>query len=232
MIKDYLKTLQNQNYELIWAKTWDDTKKGISWIDDLPGISPGRWAVGYNYLYIMTRILNEKKPMCVLDFGLGISSTLISQYFKGNNISNGIHDVVEQDEEWIRFYNDTKKISDITCIYSNQLVEKDYKGVKYYAYKDISSIVDNKKYDVISIDGPWGSDKYSRRDIIDYIPAILNDSFVIIMDDSQREGEQATIAEIEEKLKRNGIDYYEGVYPGMSNCTVIVSSDNKFMCSM
>ena len=231
-IKNYLRTLQNQNYELIWAKTWDDTKKGMAWIDDLPGVSPGRWAVGYNYLYVMTRVLNEKKPLNILDLGLGISSTLISQYYKGNNISDGIHDVIEQDGGWIDFYNSTKRISDITNIHQVELVEKDYKGVKYYAYKDISNIVANKKYDVISIDGPWGSPKHSRRDIIEYIPSILSDSFVIIMDDSQRDGEGATVKEIKNKLKEHGIDYCEGLYPGMTHCTVIVSADNKFICSM
>lgn len=230
--KLYLRTLLVQNYELIWAKTWDDTKRGVDWIKDLPGISPGRWAVGYNYLYVMTRILNEKEPKRVLDLGLGISSTLISQYFKGNNITDGIHDVVEQDADWASFYTKKNRISSATTINLSECVSKIFDGVKYNAYKDLDIIVKGKKYDVISIDGPKGTQKYSRRDILDFLPEILNESFVIVMDDSERRGEKETIKDIEKLLEANGINYCEGRYPGVSECTVVASVDNKFLCSM
>ena len=231
-VKEYFKNLQNQNYELIWAKTWDDTKKGIDWITDMPGISPGRWAVGYNYLYVMTRILNDKRPRSVLEFGLGISSTLISHYFNSQNMTDGIHDVVEQDEEWIDFYKKSNRITERCSIHLVDCVEKEYNGCRYNAYADINSVVKNKKYDVISIDGPIGTEKYSRRDILEFIPDILSDSFVIIIDDAQRNGERSTIADIKKILKKNQIDYREGVYPGMTDCVVITSVDNKFICSM
>ena len=143
--RDSIKTIQKQNYELIWAKTWDDTRRGLKWMDDLPGISPGRWAVGYNYLYVMTRVLNEKKPRRVLDLGLGISSTLISQYFKGNAITDGVHDVIEQDENWIGFYHTNNRISEATDIHKVDMVEKELQGIRYHAYKDISPIVGGGK---------------------------------------------------------------------------------------
>ena len=47
-----LERIKRQNLELIWARVWDDTKVDIEWLKELPGISPGRWAVGYNYIYI------------------------------------------------------------------------------------------------------------------------------------------------------------------------------------
>lgn len=231
-IKEYFKNLQNQNYELIWAKTWDDTKKGIDWIADMPGISPGRWAVGYNYLYVMTRILNDKRPRSVLEFGLGISSTLISHYFNSQNMKDGIHDVIEHDEGWINFYKNKNRITEGCLIHLVECVEKKYNGCPYNAYADISSVVENKKYDVISIDGPIGTEKYSRRDILEFLPDILSDSFIIIMDDAQRKGERSTIGDIKKILEKNQIDYTEGVYPGMTDCVVITSADNKFICSL
>jgi hypothetical protein len=42
----------------------------------------------------------------------------------------------------------------------------------------------------------------------------------------------ASVEEIKKKLKAHGIEYFEGIYPGMTYCTVITSSDNKFICSM
>lgn len=230
-LKEYLRTLTSQNNELLWAKIWDDTKHNIGWIEDLPGVSPGRWAVGYNYLYVMTRILNEKEPQAVLEMGLGISSTLISQYFNYSK-DNGIHDVIEQDAEWASFYSKKHKLSNQTNISVVDICEKDYKGIKYNAYENIAPIVSKKRYDLISVDGPWGSEKHSRRDIVDYIPEILADSYIIIFDDSNRKGEQNTIDEIKRKLDEYNISHVEGTYPGMSDCTIITSPDNRFLCSL
>lgn len=41
-------------------------------------------------------------------------------------------------------------------------------------------------------------------------------------------GEKATIAEIEEVLKKCNIKYYKVIYPGLSDCSVLTSVDNKF----
>lgn len=231
-LKDFIRDLKMNSEDLMWAKVWDDTKRGIAWMDDLPSISPGRWAVGYNYLYVMTRVLNEKRPCNVLECGLGVSSTLFCQYFKGINIIDGCHDIIEQDSEWKRFYLNSNTISSITNIHLIECVEKVYKGKRINAYKDIKGVVEGKKYDVISIDGPWGSEFYSRIDVVEYLPDILNDSFIIIIDDTQRSGEKALIKEIEHVLSMNGVDYEEGNYRGVSQCTVIVSADNKFLCSL
>lgn len=57
-----MQQLQSSIEELTYARVWEDTCRNIDWIQDLPGISPGRWAVGYNYLYVMTRILDELRP--------------------------------------------------------------------------------------------------------------------------------------------------------------------------
>ncbi|MBQ9565640.1 MAG: hypothetical protein IJU98_08645 [Synergistaceae bacterium] len=224
--------MHKQNEELIWAKVWDDTRKGIKWAESLPGISPGRWAVGYNYLYVMTRILNEKEPRSVLDLGLGISSTLISCYFSSKNYNNGIHTIVEQDAEWVKFYTVKNRISTVSNIYVSKCIAKEFNGYKYNAYEDIGKIIRGKKYSVISIDGPIGSVKYSRRDILEFLPEILEDSWIIVMDDVEREGEKETIAEIRSILIQNGIKFHEGVYPGRTFCCVITSMDNKFFCSM
>ena len=113
-LKEFLKNLEKQNHELLWAKIWDDTRRDIVWLNDLPGISPGRWAVGYNYIYVMTRILNTIKPESVLDVGLGISSSLIGAYFSYQNI--GSHLIIEQDAEWVDFYKKDHKLSPFSTI--------------------------------------------------------------------------------------------------------------------
>ena len=230
--KEVLKEIRNQNNELIWAKVWDDTIRNVVWLQELPSISPGRWAVGYNYLYVMTRILIGIKPHSVLDLGLGISSTLISKWFSFANYSDVTYTIVEQDKEWVDFYLKSNSIFDNCDLIVTECIKKDFKGYDCYIYKNFKKLLSGKKYSVISIDGPWGSNRYSRRDIVELLPDILEKNFVIIMDDTDRKGENDTIEEIKRILNDRGIAYVLGVYPSISDCTVICSENYKFLCSL
>lgn len=231
-IKGYIQAPRNNIRELIWAKTWDDTKHGIDWIENLPSISPGRWAVGYNYLYVMTRVLNEMNPHKVLDFGLGISSTLISKYFEGKDYTDGEHLVIEQDENWKEFYLNSHKLSRYSKIAIHESITKRHKNSKYNAYANLDKSLANKKYEVISIDAPKGSFRYSRRDIIEYLPDILDDNWVILIDDAQMSGEKRTVKDIEKVLKGQGIKYCKRIYKGASYVAMITSEKYGFFCSM
>ena len=222
----------DQNEELLWARVWQDTCRGVEWLRDLPGLSPGRWAVGYNYLYVMTRILNDTRPRSVLDLGLGMSSTLISQYFRHRDDADGTHTIIESDPEWAAFYALSHPLPPVSEIIHVDCVKKQYDGCEYNAFQDLAGAIGDRKYAVISIDAPRGTPKHSRRDILDIIPKALEDSFAIVMDDCERDGEKATIAELETALKNAGIDYCEKVYKGQTYCCVITTPDQKFLCSL
>lgn len=226
------KVIQNQNAEILWSHVWHDTIRSIEWAEELPSLSPGRWAVGYNYLYIMTRVLNDIKPHRVLDLGLGISSTLITKYFNYYHYIDGMHTIIENNPEWIKFYTGSHEVSEESHIILLNRVIREHDGSEYYAYENLPEAIQGHQYSVISIDGPRGGRRHSRRDILDLIPSVLEDSFVIVMDDSQRGGEKETLRELEQKLSINGISFCKADYPGLSNCCVIVSSDNEFICSL
>ena len=115
-LKNKLLYTRRQNAELIWARVWEDTKNGIDWLRDLPSISPGRWAVGYAYIYILTRVLNDFEPHRILDIGLGISSSIISTYMKHQSFNDSCHTIVEHDPEWISFYINKNKLSEASKI--------------------------------------------------------------------------------------------------------------------
>lgn len=235
IIKKYIdvhRTSRKNTDELLWAQIWNDTSNGIEWIKDLPSFSPGRWAVGYNYLYVMTRILNEMKPHSVLDLGLGISSTLISCYFAHQQFDDGLHTIVEHNEEWIKFYLKEHSLSGNSKIVLCENEIRTIKGHRYNAYHGLKNQLKGERYSVISVDGPEGSIKYSRRDILDLLPNIICDSFIILMDDADRKGENRTVKDIKKLLKNNGIEFYCGDYSGFSNCCVIASADNKYFCTL
>lgn len=231
-VKQFLLTLSDQNEELIWANVWHDTCNGIEWMEDMPSISPGRFAVGYNYLYVMTRILDELEPHHVLDLGLGISGTLISKYFESREYDDGMHFIIEHDKKWIDFYQKRHRLSKYSNIKLQELVKRRKNGQEYFAYQNLGKDIKNKKFSVVSIDAPFGGGQYARRDMIEFIPEILEDSFVIIMHDSNRIGEKNTILEIKSVLDQYRISYSEGIYRGISHCCVITSVDNEFICSL
>lgn len=228
MIEDTNKTTQ----ELLWRDIFCDTVKGCSWYD-VKSISLGRWAVGYNYLYVLIRILEVLKPNEILELGLGQSSKVLSSYFK-NNKCEGFYDIVEQDKEWISFFiqeNQLNNIENIT-IHNRNINTISYEGSDVFVYEKFDSVVNNKRYSLISIDGPWGSDGHSRIDLLNYIPQILQDDFVIIIDDYNRDGEKTMVSLMIKAMEINNIPYCKGIYPGLKDVCIIVSTNYGFLTSL
>lgn len=224
--------LKNQGDELIYSDVWRDTIQGLKWIspNTKPSLSPGRWAVGYNYLYVMTRILNEVKPTTILEFGLGNSTLLISEYVKSNPEFQS-HIVIEQNAEWKDFYIKNHSIEKVTSIIIKPCRVKEIEGHKFNSYGSLDELA-GKKFDVISIDGPIGTPFYSRRDILDLIPDILNKDFIILIDDVNRSGEKKTIVDLQNKLTENSIAFKTGYYDGNTRIVAIASESWKWLCSL
>src|SRR5688500_5133211 len=95
-IKAQNEDIKARNAELEWAHIFHDTIKDKKWLRNL-GISPGRWAGNYSFLYVLVKILSEYKPKKIIEFGLGESSKIVSS-FLNNELQNSTHLIVEQDE--------------------------------------------------------------------------------------------------------------------------------------
>ena len=223
---------QQNTKELLWADIFSDVSSDSVWLKN-KAFSAGRWAVGYQYLYVVYRILNEVKPRRVLELGLGQSTRLLGQYAAHNPEVQ--HTVVEHDPNWIQFFQ-----QDFGLSKNSQIVqlEREYKQFKeddrVLAFSNFKETFVGQKFDFISIDAPLGGEAivYARIDILDLIPDSLAESFIIVLDDFNRQGEKNTIKVLEEKLKETGITYVRGVYSGQKDCLVICSEDLKFVCSM
>lgn len=218
--------------EILWGEIFNNTIFNSSWLTD-KSFSPGRWAVGYQYLYSVYRILNIAKPKSILELGLGQSTKLLSQYAQSNREIK--HIVVEHDPEWIEFYKQENNLTVNTKILKLERIIREYKGDNnILAFKDFKESLHGLKFDFISIDAPLGAygKVYARIDILEILPDCLNEDFVIIIDDYNRNGEKHTVNEIEQSLKRNGIVYVKGIYYGEKQCMVICSEKLKFICSM
>ena len=119
-----LNLLNRNTQELLWSNIFHDSIKGCKWLPNNDfAINPGRWAVGYNYFYVVFRILDEMQPKSILELGAGQSSKLIGHYIKTReNVDNYKHILVEHNKEFadilkkrIKFSSSTKvAVIDIT----------------------------------------------------------------------------------------------------------------------
>lgn len=226
-IKTIIRENENRQEEILYASIYNSSIKNCGWWTEK--INPGRWAVGYSFLYVLFRILDEIEPQKILEFGLGQSTVMTTSYVN-NKERCLLHEIIEHDQEWIDFFE--KKIN-LTLSHINKvtLQKAQFKSKDIFCYKDISSCM-NDKYQLILIDAPFESDGFSRIDILNYIPDCLDSSFIIMMHDYNREGEKNCVELIKQKLAQNNINYHCGVYKGTQHTCVITSEDLKFVCTM
>jgi hypothetical protein len=228
----YKKMLENNRLlnELNWANVFNNSITGCKWIEN-QCFSPGRWAVGYPLLYILFKTLEFSKPRKIIEFGLGQTTNMLSKY------STAFNDVqthtLEHDQRWINFYLRNETIPDNLRIIKveNTLIEID--NFETLSVGNLNSILGDKVFDLILVDGPFGSQHFSRPQVISMIPRNINPNhFCIIIDDFDRLGEKETCKKIEEALSQEEITFNKGVYSGMKDCIIYCSEDISFLTSL
>ncbi len=222
-------TISRQIQEVNWRNIFKDTVAGYDWYT-VNSLSLGRWAIGYQYAYVLSRVLNSIKPQNILECGMGQSTKIINSYI--SFFANTHADIVEQDADWIKFFGLENTLSDRVIIHHREAVPKKDGKNECLVYKGFDSVVKEKKYQLISIDGPWGGDGISRVDILECIPEILSDEFVILMDDYERIGEKNTVSEIMKRLHNSSIDAVKAVYRGEKDMVIITSLKLGFLLTM
>ena len=103
---------------------------------------------------------------------------------------------------------------------------------KNICYENLGEKFD-EKFDFYLIDGPIGSDRYSRFDIINLINHFnQNDEFIILLDDYHRKGEQDTGKEILNTLKNKQIHFYQALFKGNKEQLLITTKKYKFLTTI
>lgn len=219
--------LSLRDSEQYWAHVYHDTISNSSWLNN-KSVSPGRWAVSYIVLYVLYRILDEMRPTSILECGLGQSSKLTIQYARATGAKLMI---CENNPDWLNFFaRQMPDAPDYTTILDavNVQIVPPYESRTYHGFSDA---IGKTKFNLVLIDGPRGSDHYSRPEILDIVDN-LDASFVILLDDMNRIGEQETWRMLREKLKSRGIDFREGRYTSDKGLGIICSPDLAFLTSM
>ena len=224
--------------EILWSNIFRDTIKNSKWLHNQP-FSPGRAAIGYPTLYALYRILDEFQPRSILEIGLGQSTKMIGSYVKWKEKAQEEckHIVVEHDHTWIDFFKNNFELSSQTEIMQMDLIKVNVtlgNGEKgdVNAYKEFKERLSEKNFDLIFIDGPFGSNPISRIDIMDLLPECINESFILMLDDAGRYGEQNTLKMMTNKLRTNEIKFAQNYYSGEKYTAIITSQNLHFFCTM
>jgi hypothetical protein len=216
--------------ELEWAHIFHDSIRGKPWLEKLD-LNIGRWAGNYPFFYVLNRILNDYKPNKILEFGLGESSKFISTYIE-NKLHHTNHQIIEQSEDWLSTFSERFTLCTNSKVKVCPLGVKQINGYDVNCYNGIQSLT-NEKYDLYIIDGPFGSSHFSRYDVMGFIETLnQNDEFIILLDDTHRDGEIETLMEVKNKLKTKGLVFYENEFTGNKSFHVIATEKYKYIISV
>lgn len=228
--RDFQKEIILQNKELEWANVYHDSIRGKKWLEELP-LNIGRWAGNYSFFYVLNRVLSDYKPKSILEFGLGESSKFV-MCFMDNLLIDSTHLVIEQDQKWNELFSLNYSIPQGTTIKVCPILKKTIKGFKSNFYLNLDSQI-RSKFDLYIIDGPFGSDRYSRYDIVNLVQNFnSSDEFIIIFDDYNRIGEQDTVKDLLEVLRNKNIKIFIESYIGIKTVFIIATEKYRYACSL
>lgn len=213
--------------EPYWANVYHDTIINSAWLKN-KSVSPGRWAVSYIVLYVLYRVLDEFKPKSILECGLGQSSKLTMQYADAYNADLI---VCENNPEWVKFFSlQMPSAEKYVKMHDLDMVEI-VAPHQSRTYANFADTVRDKKFNLVVIDGPLGSAHYSRPEILDVVDS-LDASFVIMLDDMNRIGEQEIWDLLKKRLTDRGIKFVENIYSSDKSVGLLCSPDLDFLTSL
>ena len=169
------------------------------------------------------------RPSNVIEFGLGQSSKMIHQYasyYKNDAVT------IEHDQDWVDFFQNDKQGDYHINIKLMDLEMINYKEVETRTYAEIEDYCIGNKYDLIVVDGPFGSEHYSRPQIINLAKDHLAKTFCVIIDDTNRIGEEETVSELFAVLESRKIEYCHKTYKSIKSFTVVCSRDLRFLTTL
>ncbi len=229
--EESLNKLIKQTNEIEWANIYHDSIRGRTFLEQLP-LNVGRWAGNYGFFYLLNRILHDYMPQRILDLGLGESSKFITAYLE-NHLLKSTHIVVEQNQDWIDAFNRNFKLSERAEIIHCPLKISQVNGHSSNCYDGFNEKIKGD-FDLYIVDGPFGSDRYSRYDIVDLLNknATTNSQFIILFDDSDRVGEKDTIKAILDLLREKQVPIYTATYAGNKSTTIIATETYRYCTSL
>lgn len=210
--------------EEVYQNSYIESARRIEWIKDIPLASPNGGTASFSLLYIILAILRERTVSNILELGVGQSTRLLIQYAKKFHKQLML---IDNDKTWLdRATEGYQELNKVSAELVPMIV--DGRKVNWYSCDRPQS-----KYDFLLIDGPIAykrSIKYNRLGILNWIPHILQDEFIIVVDDTNRGGEYLLAKRIMDKCREQSIQANTRMVNGGNSQTIIATEKyNKFL---
>ena len=112
------------------------------------------------------------------------------------------------------------------------MVETNIHGHQNKVYHNFEEVAKGC-FDLILVDGPFGSQHFSRYELMTKVWSFDDEqNFIILFDDTHRKGEKETLQELKEYMTTNSIKFHDATYEGVKKCTVICSDNFKFLTTL
>jgi hypothetical protein len=200
--------------------------KAVGW-DDFT-FFPDGFAANASLLYLLFKILHKTKPKRILELGSGQSTKFTTRYVKEHEEAEIT--IIEDCEEW---FEKTKpdifpsKRSRYIC---SPLEQTKIGRRKRLWYSTMVLAEEDTTYDLILVDGPFGTRRFSRVGITNYLPKIIDkNNFIIVFDDAARIGELDSIRTIKKIFRKQSIPYLEFHVYGSKKQTCLLSPNFSFL---
>ncbi len=192
---------------LMWLEQYRLIASDADWLKKKALLGNSNSEIGYAYLYVLLRLLEEHHPKNILEFNFGQATKIVAQYAAGNSAK---HMVLEHDrnrvEHFVRCWNINWTGTIIQC---SQLMKAQGKGVSGWWYGNFSQVTQGQAYNLILLKCPFGGGNCpkSHMEILTGLPDILADDFAILMDHVEDANVMKVFQEIRKNLKSKGIAY-------------------------
>ena len=236
LLQEMVQAVKNSNkaYRLAsgayYAHVFNNSINGCTWLANTP-FSPGRWAISYQALYVLFRILQTLKPQYIMELGLGQSSIMLGRYC--SHFPQASCFTIEHDQNWIDFFKTEHQTPANLNIKILPLVREKRAHHSFCKYEGNLIPHAVAPLELIIVDGPFSSPRNSRSQFLELIPDFINpEKFAIMLDDIERKGEKETAKLLLKTLSNAGIPYKSHKYQGEKDFFVVCSPAHNFLLSL
>jgi hypothetical protein len=163
-------------------------------LHDPPLSSPGGGTVSFSQLYALLTLLREGQFSRVLELGVGKSTSLFQQWAEAHDAET-VH--IDDDSDWLQStVSDRAGSSAVHApLTPRRVLDRD---IRWYDAQRPAG-----RFDLVLVDGPQAwvrQSRYDRLGVLDWLPDVLADEFVLVIDDASRPGEQMLVRAAEQLL--------------------------------
>lgn len=216
LIQRASRRLDSRYLELFYQASYFELARNTTWVAELPMASPSGGTASFSQLYVLLSILRDSTPQSVLEIGAGRSTKLITQYAAAAG-TRSLH--VDQDADWLaRSLTENEHSTSLHAPLRPTSVGS--RTVQWY------DELPTGRFDFVLVDGPeaWDSERaYDRTGFLTWVPEVLDNEFVIVIDDTSRKGERALVEGLERALADRNVPPSRREIVGANSQTILAT---------